>query len=253
MFERFVNSRKPARGRGRFAVVSATIHAAAITALVVHGFWNIDKLPGPVTDLVVASAMAPPPPPPPAGAKRIESQEKSARKVIKEAVQPERQREFDKLESAADSNQVGEPGGEDGGQAGGTPGGSKFGMITDNACLGCTGTGESAGSPAAKRQFVPQAALAANLISGETQVTMPDGDLAAAHRQGKKVVTASVKLCLTAAGAVKSVDFVKRSGFSGYDAKIRSKMRGWKYRPFQVNGRAVPVCTAVNFRLQITK
>jgi len=49
-------------------------------------------------------------------------------------------------------------------------------------------------------------------------------------------------------GAVTSVKMLKGTGFPAYDNKIQSKMNGeWKYKPYAVNGRAVPVCTAVTF------
>ena len=41
---------------------------------------------------------------------------------------------------------------------------------------------------------------------------------------------------------------LKSTGFPAYDNKILSKMRGeWRYKPYMVNGKAVPVCTAVTF------
>ena len=40
------------------------------------------------------------------------------------------------------------------------------------------------------------------------------------------------------------------SGFPAYDQKIQREMRNWKYRPFMVNGKAAPVCTAVTFIYQ---
>ena len=41
---------------------------------------------------------------------------------------------------------------------------------------------------------------------------------------------------------------LKSTGFPAYDSKIQSKIRGeWRYEPYNVNGKAVPVCTAVTF------
>ena len=41
---------------------------------------------------------------------------------------------------------------------------------------------------------------------------------------------------------------LKSTGFSAYDQTIQSTIRGtWRYRPFLVNGKAAPVCTAVTF------
>jgi len=41
---------------------------------------------------------------------------------------------------------------------------------------------------------------------------------------------------------------LKSTGFPAYDSKIQTKIRGeWRYKPYNVNGKAVPVCTAVTF------
>ena len=58
-------------------------------------------------------------------------------------------------------------------------------------------------------------------------------------------------MCLTASGSVKSVKILKRSGFPGWDSKIKGKMRMWKYKPYRVNGKAIPVCTSVTFKYDI--
>ena len=42
-------------------------------------------------------------------------------------------------------------------------------------------------------------------------------------------------------------NMLKSTGFGAYDSKIQSEMRSWRYRPYMMNGRAVPVCTAVTF------
>lgn len=48
-------------------------------------------------------------------------------------------------------------------------------------------------------------------------------------------------------GAVGSVTQLKSTGFPAYDAKIIREMKQWGYKPYLVNGKAVPVCTAVTF------
>ena len=60
-------------------------------------------------------------------------------------------------------------------------------------------------------------------------------------------VIASFKLCLDDKGAVNTVTLLKSSGYSAYDATITRELQKWAYRPYQVNGKAVPVCTAVTF------
>jgi outer membrane biosynthesis protein TonB len=86
-------------------------------------------------------------------------------------------------------------------------------------------------------------------VSGEKNIVPDDVTKTEIARAGKsdKVVT-SFKLCLSASGEISNVTMLKSSGFPAYDSKIQSKMRGeWKYKPYAVNGRAVPVCTAVTF------
>jgi hypothetical protein len=67
------------------------------------------------------------------------------------------------------------------------------------------------------------------------------------QRSGKDKVVGSYKLCITITGNVSTISQLKSTGFGAYDAKIQAEMRNWRYRPYMVNGRAVPVCTAVTF------
>jgi hypothetical protein len=90
--------------------------------------------------------------------------------------------------------------------------------------------------------------LEASRIAGEKQIIPDDVTKTEIMRSGKDKVIGSFKLCLNVAGAITSVTMLKSTGFPAYDSKILGKMRGeWKYKPFAVNGRAVPVCTAVTF------
>ena len=68
------------------------------------------------------------------------------------------------------------------------------------------------------------------------------------QRSGKDRIIGSFKLCLTVTGAIGNVNMLKSTGFPAYDSKIQNKMRSeWRYKPYMVNGKAVPVCTAVTF------
>jgi hypothetical protein len=40
---------------------------------------------------------------------------------------------------------------------------------------------------------------------------------------------------------------LKTTGFPAYDQKIGREIHTWRYRPFWVDGRPQPVCTAVTF------
>ena len=67
-------------------------------------------------------------------------------------------------------------------------------------------------------------------------------------RSGKDKLIGSFKLCITLDGNISSVVQLKSTGFPSYDNKITSTIRGeWRYRPFMVNGKPTPVCTAVTF------
>jgi outer membrane biosynthesis protein TonB len=68
------------------------------------------------------------------------------------------------------------------------------------------------------------------------------------QRSGKDRVIGSFKLCITVGGEVQSVKQLKSTGFPAYDSRILSTIQGsWRYKPYNVNGKAVPVCTAVTF------
>ena len=67
------------------------------------------------------------------------------------------------------------------------------------------------------------------------------------QRSGKDKIVGSYKLCISVDGAVTTINQLKSTTFPAYDSKIQREMRSWKYRPYMVNGRAVPVCTAVTF------
>lgn len=40
---------------------------------------------------------------------------------------------------------------------------------------------------------------------------------------------------------------LKSCDFPDYDAKLIRELHHWAYRPYQVNGQDVPVCTSVTF------
>jgi hypothetical protein len=96
-------------------------------------------------------------------------------------------------------------------------------------------------------QIVPPAALEKLRISGVKQIE-PDletkAQISADHRDR---VVASLKLCVAVDGIVSAVSLLKSSQYDAYDAKLAADIKNWKYKPFLVNGKAVPVCTAVTF------
>lgn len=90
--------------------------------------------------------------------------------------------------------------------------------------------------------------LEGSRIAGNKMIEPTDVTKTEIQRSGKNRVVGSFKLCLTVDGAIAVVSKMKSTGFPAYDETIMSRIRGeWRYRPFQVNGKAVPVCTAVTF------
>jgi len=95
---------------------------------------------------------------------------------------------------------------------------------------------------------VPPQALDALRIAGEKMIVPDDVTKTEISRSGKDKLIGSYKLCLTMDGNIASVTQLKTTGFQAYDSKIISTIRAeWRYRPFMVNGKAAPVCTAVTF------
>lgn len=74
-----------------------------------------------------------------------------------------------------------------------------------------------------------------------------DATKTAITRSQRDKVVGSFKLCISDTGAVTGVTALKSTGFPDYDAKIIREMNTWAYRPYLVNGKAAPVCTAVTF------
>jgi hypothetical protein len=95
---------------------------------------------------------------------------------------------------------------------------------------------------------VPPTALEASRIAGEKLISPDDVTKTEINRSGKDRVVGTFKLCITVDGAIQNVTMMKSTGFATYDTKIQGTIRSsWRYRPFNVNGKAVPVCTAVTF------
>src|SRR5205085_3058245 len=94
---------------------------------------------------------------------------------------------------------------------------------------------------------IPPTLIEAQRIAGD-KVILPDEETKTEiTRSGKDKIIGSFKLCVTPDGNVASVNMLKATRFEKYDVKIMREMRTWRYRPYLVNGKAVPVCTAVTF------
>lgn len=106
----------------------------------------------------------------------------------------------------------------------------------------------SSASPAGvePRNVAPRA-IDAYRIAGEKMI-VPDPDtkrmIAAA---GSPRLVGTFKLCITEHGTIASVTMLKSTEVVAYDRRIERTLYGWRYRPFLLDGKPAPVCTAVTF------
>jgi len=89
--------------------------------------------------------------------------------------------------------------------------------------------------------------LEGHRIAGDKNV-VPDNDTKLKiQASGKDRVVGSFKLCVKDTGDIASVTVLMSTGFTAYDARIEAAMKTWKYSPYFVDGKPVPVCTAVTY------
>ncbi|HEY1547704.1 MAG TPA: hypothetical protein VGG28_07790 [Kofleriaceae bacterium] len=216
-------------------------HIGLFLFMWIKTIWDLEQLDRPKTtiDLAVAPPPPPPPPPPPGGAKPHDVQIQPKKIKVRDIVQPvkiEKQDQTPQVEDKGDPN--GEIGGEEGGVAGGVVGG----------VVGAPPPPPPPPPPPAPPQLVPPTALEASRIAGEKAIQPDDVTRMDISRSGKDRIVGTFKLCINAEGAIQNVTMMKSTGFGAYDSKIQGTIRSsWRYRPFNVNGKAVPVCTAVTF------
>lgn len=244
MFENYVGSKQSSLNPLVMWGVSAAIalHVAAGAGLLIKSWWTIDEVERPKRQTAGFST-APPPPPPPAGGSKKKIERKEKIKKVQEVTQIDERKDKPKVEDATDDNEnEGEEGGVEGGVVGGVVGGVIGGV--EGGIIG--GVGTAAPPKVDEPKIVPQVALESQRLSGEKDIQPPNDVAVAIGRTGKQA-TGVVKMCLSESGSVSSLNMLKSTGHATYDAKLKSKMREWKYSPYKVNGKAIPVCTSVTF------
>jgi outer membrane biosynthesis protein TonB len=241
MFENYkgAKNRKMPAWAPPLIIAALVFHAAAVMTMWIKSIWEVEKLELPKGRISLSGQFAPPPPPPPPKAgKKPEDVKKDIikKKKVEEIVQkPTEEQILKPNEATAPSNaEVGIGEGEGTGNSEGMEGGEGIEEPVKPP-------------PPAPPQNVAPTALKANQIAGEQQIIPDDVTKIEIQRSGKAKVVASYKMCINAAGNPQSVTMLKSTGFPAYDAKIKREMDNWRYRPFLINGRAAPVCTAVTF------
>jgi TonB family protein len=128
----------------------------------------------------------------------------------------------------------------------GSPGGNPFSVggpgIPD---------GDGDGPPPPPKPVAPRAVSEATLdalrIAGDARPPLPASVKVDLMNKHERQVTAAVRLCLDTSGNPSTIDLQKSTGYPAADDTILRAMSGWRYRPYELGGEAVPVCTAVVF------
>lgn len=235
--------------RYRLIAASLVVHAAVVIALFITGFWKLDRLDGPRHRVDIVQG---PPPPAPAGGPEVAKAEpfkqKQQRKVPNELRQPKIV-EDDKAKPASDvtSTTPGTGSGSGPGSGSGDP--NSKSDCTEDCGPDDAKPPEPEPKPPVVEAPVPviPSVIRGMRTFGETQIQPPDNEKTSLLRSGKSTAIATAKVCVGATGSVTSLAMYKGSGYAGWDAAIMAAMRNWRYKPHQIDGRAVMVCGMVTF------
>lgn len=250
MFENFVGAKVEKRKKRTrtIAMVSMVVHAGFLLGLLVHGFWQIERLGMPKREITLAVAAPLEVPDPPAPSVKRPPQPDQRKVLVRPdvATQPVDRKVDDNLEVEIVTEDPGSTVGVDGGGSG--RGGAFPGIDQKLVPTRLIETPPPPAPVAPKRPEIVQPTLVeAQRIAGEKLIQPDDSTKIQMARDGRQRIQAQVKMCLSASGDVARTSLVQPSGYPEYDAIILATMQEWKYRPFLVNGEASPVCTQVTF------
>jgi TonB family protein len=60
-------------------------------------------------------------------------------------------------------------------------------------------------------------------------------------------VIGTVKLCVAIDGHVASAKMLQSTKYPDYDATILAAVQAWRYQPYTLDNKPVPVCSTVTF------
>jgi TonB family protein len=83
------------------------------------------------------------------------------------------------------------------------------------------------------------------LLVASSPIDVPELVKTQMQRDENKKASAVIKVCIGTEGAVTHASVMKSSGYPAYDNSLVTAVRGWRYRAYVVDGRAVPACSAV--------
>jgi periplasmic protein TonB len=243
VFESYVNQQpsqdKTLSWRRMTFIVSFALHGVLLSAATVHSFWQVDELSPPAVQVTFISALAPPPPPPPpapAAAPAEKPRPKVKKPLPPETIvqppvtPPEEPREVappaaEPEEEAADE---GEPEGQAGGMVGGVAGGVPASVPPPKPV-----------PPPPPVNIAPHVGEAHRLTDLEDVRYRPS--LPPSINRPGMMVWGVFRICVAGDGHVSAVSIVK-SADPLVDHDWMAKIKGWRYRPYSVDGRPVPFC-----------
>ena len=232
--------------------VSLLVHVGAIGAYVVMGLWRVEKLQPERRPIEVAVGRMfdpggggepkpgrKPPPVKPPQVKRV---------AVKVPVQPTDQSHVakDATPDTGDSDTHGDddtPGTGGGGDPKLPPGGG----CAEPPCQDKQPT-PKVDPPKKTVTFVPPSAVEQYRTRGLTQIHPSEVTKTQILREGKSLVVGRIKYCIDDRGGVNSVSLIQPTGYAEFDQRLLDGVRAWGFRPYQVGGQPIPVCTAVTFR-----
>ncbi len=259
MFDVYVHAHAPdlaARRRLTIALLgAATVLAGAMVATVSAERLSIARVapPSVALDFVMTTAVLPLTlvPPPPIDEKLIEKPRETPQDAVTDRTVPEPELKPPPIEGRVDA----EEGPDDdvtGPRAPGGPTGTLARPPGGPPCLipGCkVGPARPAGvaQPAVEpgRELAPIDHVKARALA------IPDPSEAALARTAaaleRRAVRVAISFCVDPSGHATEVRTARSSGDAEVDRICRATVGGWRFRPANVNGRAITTCTETTF------
>ena len=247
--------------------VSTVAHVAVGVGLFTAGVWQLEQLDRPRLSIALGQPPAPPPPPAggPVAAVKVDVPTKPPpRHPPREPVQPTT-RPVDPPPEGPTGATTDQPPGDDPDSTclvNCGPTGAAVAPVCGNNSVevgeqcddgnAASGDGCSASCVLEPKPKPPTAIISSNVmtglrISGDTQIHPSASTQNRMTRDGQSKVVGSVQVCISTDGSIASASTLKPTKYDDYDQALLAAVRGWRYRPYTVNGAAVKACSLVTF------
>jgi hypothetical protein len=228
MFGSFGTRRRMPRWTGPLLSAIVLGHVVVFATMWATSIWDLEGLDRPKMKVALAVAPQPPPPPPPlAGGEKPAPLDVPKRPTADKPYQLEEKGPAQPPQVATSTTGPGDLDGPKDGTPGGVVGG-----VPDNKATSEPAPVVQPRQPPKDPIFVPTTVFEGSRVAGEST----------------NQVKGSFKLCIDISGTVVSVKTLQSTAYPAYDQRIMHTIRTqWRYRPYQLNGAAVPVCTVVTF------